>query len=209
VNSFITLRNNSIHDVYGRDREAITTDGGTTAFLGTIASINTDGTSLLLNGDPVYVLDPTQPGMPMVHSNWEGTAVHVMSGPGAGQWRRVKFNAGREWIIESTFTIPIVPGVSVVNIASLRAFHIWEDNTITDASVVQVFGTLLNSVVARNRLVRTVGFEIVGTAFPWTDGPVNGTQPCNNSAPATPTNCQWWQVAPLWHVHGDLVCFRL
>jgi hypothetical protein len=57
----------------------------------------------------------------------------------------------------------------VLNVASLRAFHIWEGNTIVDAGAVQVFGSLVNAVIARNVIRRSQGFSIVGTAFPWSD----------------------------------------
>lgn len=53
----------------------------------------------------------------------------VMHGPGAGQWRRVTANVGRRWTIETAFDVPPVAGLSVLNIASLRAFHIWEVRT--------------------------------------------------------------------------------
>jgi hypothetical protein len=33
----------------------------------------------------------------MVHADCVGIAVYVMHGPGAGQWRRVTANAGRDW----------------------------------------------------------------------------------------------------------------
>lgn len=47
-------------------------------------------------------------------------------------------NSGRFWSIESAFTVPPVPGLSVVNVASLRAYHIWEQNTITDGAASQM-----------------------------------------------------------------------
>ena len=47
----------------------------------------------------------------------------------------------------------------MVNIASLRAYHIWEENTIVDAGIIQVFGSLVNSVIARNQIVRSQGFR--------------------------------------------------
>ena len=122
VQTYVTIRNNTIHDVYGRDREAITSDGGTSAFLGTLAAV--DGRVLTLAADPVFVMDPTQQ-MQLVHEDWTGTAVYIMRGPGEGQWRRVTSNMGRRWGIDSPFTVQPVPGLSVVNIASLRAFHIW------------------------------------------------------------------------------------
>ena len=82
-----------------------------------------------------------------------------------------------------------------------------EENSIVDAGVIQVFGSLVNSVIARNRILRSQGFSILGTAFPWTDGPVNASQGiygtaqlCNASLPALPRNCQWWQVAPAWQI---------
>lgn len=202
--NFIVLRNNSIHDVYGRDREAITTDGGSTAYLGVLSAVT--GRNLTLAADPVFVMDPTQ-GMSLVHSDWTGTAVYIMRGPGAGQWRRVTSNEGRRWQVETPFTVPPDPYLSVINIASLRSYHIWEENTITDAGVIQVFASLVNSVIARNTIVRSAGFSILGTAFPWTDGPVNATtgvfgqgQKCQPAQPATADNCQWWQVGPAWFI---------
>lgn len=202
--NFVTIRNNSIHDVYGRDREAITTDGGFTAYLGVVSAVN--DRILTLAADPVYVMNPTQ-GMSLVHSDWTGTAVYIMRGPGAGQWRRVTSNRGRQWEVETPFTVPPEPYLSVINIASLRSYHIWEDNKITDAGAVQVFSSLVNSVIARNQIVRSAGFSILGTAFPWTDGPVNSTtgvygqgQKCHPAQPATVNNCQWWQVGPAWFI---------
>jgi hypothetical protein len=57
VNSFITIRNNTIHDVYGRDREAITSDGGFTTALGTVAAVDETGRRLTLTADPVSYLE--------------------------------------------------------------------------------------------------------------------------------------------------------
>ena len=108
--NFVTIRNNTIHDVYGRDREAITSDGGTTAFFGTLAAVH--GRALTLQSDPVFVMDPTQ-HMQNVHADWTGTAVYIMHGPGQGQWRRVTANAGRHWEIQEPFAVPPVPGMSV------------------------------------------------------------------------------------------------
>ena len=75
VNSFITIRNNTVHDVYGRDREAITSDGGFTSYLGTVAAVGEGGLALELSSDPVFVLDPTH-GMEMVHEDCVGIAVY-------------------------------------------------------------------------------------------------------------------------------------
>ena len=81
------------------------------------------------------------------------------------------------------------------------------ENTIEDAGAVQVFGSLVDSVIARNRIIRSQGFSVIGTAFPWSDGPVNAStgiygegQACVPSQPATPENCAWWQVAPAWRL---------
>ena len=206
VNSFITIRGNTIHENFGRDREAITSDGGFTSYLGTVNAVDDSGLQLTLTADPVYVLDPNS-GMEMVHEDCVGIAVYVMHGPGMGQWRRVTANVGRHWAIEAPFDVPLVAGLSVLNIASLRAFHVWEENTIADAGAIQVFGSLVDSVIARNRIVRSQGFSVVGTAFPWSDGPVNATtgvygegQSCVPAKPGTSANCAWWQVAPAWQL---------
>jgi len=37
-----------------------------------------------------------------------------------------------------------------------------QENTIIDAGSVQVFGSLVNSVIARNHIVRSEGFSILG-----------------------------------------------
>lgn len=81
VNSFITIRNNTIHDVYGRDREAITSDGGFSAFLGVLSKV--EGMELTLASDPVFVLDPTQ-AMALVHRDWTGAAGGGSSGQSLG-----------------------------------------------------------------------------------------------------------------------------
>ena len=75
MNSFIAIRNNTVHDVYGRDREAITSDGGFTSYLGTVAAVDEGGLALELSSDPVFVLDPTH-GMEMVHEDCVGIAVY-------------------------------------------------------------------------------------------------------------------------------------
>jgi hypothetical protein len=65
VQNYITIRNNSIHGVYGRDREAITSDGGTTACepLKSHTALLNLGPMLSSTQVPIYLYNDTHDGV--------------------------------------------------------------------------------------------------------------------------------------------------
>ena len=82
--------------VYGNNREMMTFDGAGGAYYGTVAAVG--GTSLTLSADPVYYPDNMPAG---VKEDWTGAVVAIVSGTGAGQYRRVASNKGRAIVVRA------------------------------------------------------------------------------------------------------------
>lgn len=160
---------NRISDVYGADREMMTLDAGGGAYFGKLAS--TDGTHLTLAADPNYQ-SYNPPERPL--KDWTGGAVMILEGAGAGQWRTVTTNAGREWEVDRPWDIA-PDETSVISIAPHRGRHLFIGNSYTDGGAFQLYGAALDTIVAGNKGTRMDGF------IAWGLNPHNwGWQPCFN-----------------------------
>ena len=144
----------AIRHVYGGDREIMTFDGAAGAYFGKAAKA--DGTHLTLASDPVY-----HDAAPVAHTDARGMAVFIMDGTGAGQYRFVTANQGREWDVNRPWLVP-PDATSVLSIVPFRGRNIFVNNTFTDGGAMQLYGSAADEIVAGNKGVRIDGFYTWG-----------------------------------------------
>jgi len=159
-------RNQLLH-MYGADREMMTLDAAGGAYFGKVAA--TSGTHLTLAADPTY-----KTYEPKAHTDWTGAACVIMDGTGAGQWRFVTRNEGREWEVDRAWDIA-PDDTSVLSIVPHRGRNLYIGNTFTDGGAFQLYGAAFDTIVAGNKGSRMDGF------FAWGLNPHGwGWQPCCN-----------------------------
>jgi len=126
---------------------SFTFDAGCTAYFGKIATV--DGTRLTLDADPIY-----PPWAPEKSKLWRKAVVCIQDGRGAGQWRNVVANRGRQWEIERPFDCP-PDDTSIVAIVPFNGRVLVVDNRFEDANWVNAgYGTSIDVIYAENQLYR-------------------------------------------------------
>ena len=143
---------------------SFTFDAGDAAYFGKIATIQ--GTQLTLASDPTYPnWAPEKSGL------WRKAVVCIQSGHGAGQWRNVVANHGRQWQIDRAFDCP-PDDASLVTIVPMNGRVLVVGNCFEDANWVNAaYGTAIDVVYAQNRLYRCAQLLNYGCA------PDNAFQP--------------------------------
>ena len=145
---------NRVRQMYGADREMMTLDAAGGAYFGTVAAV--DGTRLTLANDPVF-----RDYAPKPHTDWVGAAVQIMDGKGAGQYRFVTANSGREWQVDRPWTVP-PDAASRISIAPFRGQNLFIGNTFEDGGAFQLYAAAHDSIVAENKGTRMDGFFVCG-----------------------------------------------
>lgn len=126
---------------------SFTYDAGTGAYVGTVAKV--DGTKLELTDDPTY-----PKWAPENHGIWHKSAVCILDGRGAGQWRDVVANHGRSWEIDRPFEVA-PDAASVMSIVSFNGRALVIGNHFEDANWVNAgYGTSIDVIYAENELFR-------------------------------------------------------
>jgi hypothetical protein len=145
---------NRVRQMYGADREMMTLDAASGAYFGAIAAV--DGLRLTLANDPVF-RDYT----PKPRTDWAGAAVQIMEGKGAGQYRFVTANSGREWQVDRPWSIA-PDETSRISIAPFRGRNLFIGNTFEDGGAFQLYAAAHDSIVAENKGTRMDGFFVCG-----------------------------------------------
>jgi hypothetical protein len=145
---------NHVQAVYGGDREMMTLDAAGGAYLGTIAQAS--GTQLVLAADPLYQ-DYAHPP----RTDYAGAAVQILEGKGAGQYRFVTANNGRQWRIDRPWNVT-PDGDSLISIAPFRGQNLFIGNHLEDGGSFQLYAAAHDSIVANNRGARMDGFLVWG-----------------------------------------------
>jgi len=143
---------NRIRQMYGADREMMTLDAGGGAYKGVLSAVS--GPHLTLASDPTY-----KDYAPRPHTDWKGSMVQILKGKGAGQYRRVVANSGREWEVDRPWTI-VPDTASLISITPFRGQNLFIGNTFEDGGAVQLYGAAHESVVAENTGSRMDGFLV-------------------------------------------------
>eukprot|EP00937_MAST-01D_sp_MAST-1D-sp2_P004876 g4876.t1 len=130
--------------------EGMTLDGGGGAYTGQVrAAGGGDATAVTLAADPFGNGTGAYSPWAGPALNWTGAAMLVLSGRGAGQWRHVAHNAGRDWRVARPWGL-LPDASSLVQVAPLRGHITLLGNTWATAYTVQLYGMALSAVVAEN-----------------------------------------------------------
>jgi len=146
ISQYVYFAHNTFSDLYGWDREAMTTDGGGGEYIGVIAS-----------GASTTVTYPSE------HSwnrdSLKGKAAYILGGKGKGQYRRIVSNTDHTLTLDRAWDV-VPDATSVVGITWMRGNYLFISNTAVDAgSTIQLYGVAFNTIVAENRSVRAGGFH--------------------------------------------------
>jgi hypothetical protein len=136
---------------------SFTFDASSAAYCGKVAE--TRGTQLTLAADPTY------PKWAAESSNlWKRAAVCILDGRGAGQWRDVVANHGRDWTLDRPFDVA-PDAASVITIVPFNGRALVIGNRFEDANWVNAgFGTSLEVIYAGNQLYRCAQLLNYGSA---------------------------------------------
>jgi DNA-binding cell septation regulator SpoVG len=147
----IYYAHNRMSLAHGWDREIMTTDAGDGAYFGKIKSV--DGTKMTLAETPEKFIKKRR--------DWRGSAVFILAGKGAGQYRRLakyegdQIEVDRPWQVEPDQD-------SLLSITMFHGHYLLIRNEFTDCGAMQFYGTSIDCVVARNRGTRMSGFRGLG-----------------------------------------------
>ena len=128
--------------------EGLTLDGGGGAYTGgATAAAGSAVTTLMAdpygNGTGSYA-----PSRDMhVGADWNGAAVLVLAGRGAGQWRRVVQSGNRTWVVDTPWTVSL-DATSLIQIVPLRGHIMLLGSSWTTSLTVQLYGICLDAVVS-------------------------------------------------------------
>lgn len=155
----IFVGHNTFKNIYGLDREAVTTDGPGGYYFGTAESVTPQRLSIR-EADAHFTVSP----------DWTGAAVMVVDGLGAGQAARVarleRTPDSREARLDLDRALKVsLDSTSVVTIVQARENYLIIDNQFEDCGVAASFGTGLNHVFADNTANRAGGFFVIGLIY--------------------------------------------
>eukprot|EP01043_Picozoa_sp_COSAG02_P060794 COSAG02_NODE_8022_length_2743_cov_3.322239_3_plen_359_part_00 len=184
---------NRIQFVWGNDREIITYDDAGAAYLGAVHAVSADGRILTLAEDARSSFSSEWGG-------WDGAAVTILNGTGAGTWRRVVHSGidasdhageftnpgNRTWSIDRPFAVSLTDG-QVISITPARSRIIFEQDHFLDGGTVQFYGQAQECVVESLLGERITGLVAWGQWRGWYDPPCGsmGMPPCPPPAPET------------------------
>ncbi|HEY3396772.1 MAG TPA: glycosyl hydrolase family 28-related protein [Armatimonadota bacterium] len=148
----VYFAHNRLHDMYGWDREAMTSDAGGGCYLGLLAGVRDNVIQL--------AADPETGGQ-----DWRGAGVFLIDGMGAGQYRRVKTITGRTVTLDRPFLVDPDPA-TLVSITMLQQHYLLIGNDFADATIaVQYYGISIEHITAENTCARAGGYHAMGMNY--------------------------------------------
>ncbi len=148
----IYFSGNMFKNMFGWDREAITTDAGGGAYYGYVDSSN--GRVVHLKNDPNWN-----------DRNWVGAGLFILGGKGEGQYRRITSYNGPNVTVDSPWLVP-PDNTSIITITMLHRNYLFVDNRFEDAGIaIQMYGTSIGNIAYGNISARTGGFHNFGMNY--------------------------------------------
>lgn len=139
---------NKLSKFFGNDREAMTTDGGQSAYYGTMSKIS--GNKITLKTAPDWG-----------NSDWTGAGLLILSGKGKGQYRLITDYDSN--VITLDYPFEVTPGnLSKIAIVSMNRKGIYADNSFEDTGLLQFYGVGLDNIVDGNEFIRAAGIKLNG-----------------------------------------------
>jgi hypothetical protein len=148
----VYFAHNQLHDLYGWDREALTSDAGGGAYFGGVTSV--EGNRLTLANEPRWG-----------DRDWTGAAVFILDGRGAGQYRRIAARHGRQVTLDRPWDVAPDES-SAVSVTMLQRNYLIVGNEFCDATVaVQCYGISIGHIIRGNLSARAGGFHNLGLQY--------------------------------------------
>lgn len=162
VMSRVYFARNRLSNIWGHDRECISTDGASGQYFGPVTAASSD----------TVTLPEAQGWQP---DQMAGHTLYIVGGRGKGQWRRIAGNDSTSVTVTEPFAV-IPDETSVVGINHTMDRFLVVDNDFADVRIAfQFYGTAMESIVARNRAARAGGFW--SHAAHYAGPPAKGAQP--------------------------------
>ena len=149
---YVYYAHNTLVNMFGWDREAMTSDAGGGAYFGR-ASTSLDKTVTLADNTKLQGRD------------WKGAGLYILDGKGAGQYRRVVSAGARDIAVDSPWQVP-PDATSTVTLCAYQGRCLFVDNDFTDAGLaLQLYGNAIEHILANNRSARTAGYHNFGMIY--------------------------------------------
>jgi hypothetical protein len=154
VSRDILIRNNRFLQLYGWDREAMTSDGPRGFYFGPL-SVQADGKTVELS--PAGLAKLTD-------SDWTGASLFVVKGRGLGFKAEIAKRMGTAVTLDRKIA-GLTDDSSVISIVPTEQDYLVIGNRFEDAGAAQIFGTGYRSVFAENSAIRSQGFIATGLDY--------------------------------------------
>ncbi|MFA6291015.1 MAG: glycosyl hydrolase family 28-related protein [Victivallales bacterium] len=143
--------NNFLENTFdGNNQESFTCDGGVPCYKDTAESVN--GTELQLK----------KFGWRFGADYWKEGYVQLVAGKGAGQIRKIAKIDGTKVTVDQPWEIQPDAKTYIV-IAAFRQHFIYVNNETNDSSIaMQLYGSMIDAIIANNKTSRTGGFHNYG-----------------------------------------------
>lgn len=148
----IYFAHNKMSLAHGWDREIMTTDAGDGAFFGKVKSVQ--GTKMTLEKAPERFGEKAG-------RDWRGSAVFILSGKGAGQFRRLVKYQGDQIEVDRPWQVDPDKD-SMLSITMFHGRYLLVGNEFTDCGAMQFYGTSIECIVARSKGTRMAGLRGMG-----------------------------------------------
>jgi len=173
----VYFAHNHIRQNLGNDREAVTTDGHGTAYIGKITGIN--GTTISLEKEPwwgnnhkdLIPRNDFQSGIERRRSTasdidptaeWHGITMYILDGKGAGQYRNILACEGKNVTLEKPFVV-MPDSTSIVSIGKYLGRMLFVGNKFHDVGPsVQLYAPNCECIVAENQAWRAESMNCGG-----------------------------------------------
>ncbi|MCF3111250.1 glycoside hydrolase family 55 protein [Niabella sp. CC-SYL272] len=146
-------RNHIPYD-YTNDRECMTLDGGGGAYTGTIAGIRSR----------TCWLPPEAKTTNWTPDKWKGGGVFILSGKGAGQFRRIAGHGKDTILLDTPFEIN-PDSSSIISITTVRTNLYFINNRVEDAGAYQFYGSAQDCVIDGLEMKRSGGIVSRGSSL--------------------------------------------
>ena len=137
---------NKLSKFFSNDREAMTTDGGQSAYYGTMSA--TLESKIKLTSVPNWG-----------NVDWTGAGLMILTGKGSGQYRLITgYNSN---VVELDYPFVVNPDKeSKIVIVSMNRKGIYVDNSFEDTGLMQFYGVGIDNIVTGNEFTRTAGIKL-------------------------------------------------
>lgn len=149
----VLVRDNTFSNIYGWDREAMTSDGPGGYYTGQIAAVGPDKVAL------VGAIDDKAKT-----ADWSGAGLYIVKGHGTGMAAHVGQISGNVLTLDRDLA-PYLGDDSVVTITNSQENYLLVNNDFQDTGALQIFGVGYKHVIAGNKTERSAGIYVTSLNY--------------------------------------------